>query len=395
MMAPETFFPIDERPMPRLHPLTLRFHDPALENAYDDYVYPRMLVQWRAALVIGPALYVLLFVLDGWYIPEAERGALWAIRLGSLIVPISFIAITFTRYYRRCAYLLPALNGLTGGLGLIAMMQLMPLEVVAQYYPVVVVVTFFTYNFSGTRFIYALAVDLVLLVTYNLCFGALVDYPGHLLATQDFFIISANLIGGGAGYMVELQRRRLFVHKQALEDERRLHLDRALHDSLTGLPNRELLYDRINLLLAGATRSTAQHALYFVDLNDFKPINDVHGHAVGDQTLRRVAARLRQAVRDADTVARLGGDEFVVLVPQMPDATAAHLQAERIQAMVARRDNDLPESISLSASVGLCLFPYPGATADDIIHRADLAMYHHKASGTLPLPLADPQTAAT
>ncbi|TVT50862.1 MAG: GGDEF domain-containing protein [Denitromonas halophila] len=394
-MAPETFFPTDERPMPRLHPLTLRFHDPALEDAYDDYVYPRMLVQWRAALVVGPALYVLLFVLDGWYIPEAERGALWAIRLGSLIVPITFIAITFTRHYRRCAYLLPALNGLTGGLGLIAMMQLMPLEVVAQYYPVVVVVTFFTYNFSGTRFIYAVAVDVVLLVTYNLYFGVAADYPGYLLATQDFFIICANLIGGGAGYMVELQRRRLFVHKQALEDERRLHLERALHDSLTGLPNRELLYDRINQLLAGANRSTAQHALYFVDLNDFKPINDVHGHAVGDQMLQHVAARLRQAVRDADTVARLGGDEFVVLVPQMPDATAAHLQAERIQAMVARRDNDLPESISLSASVGLCLFPYPGATADDIIHRADLAMYHHKASGTLPLPLTDPQTAAT
>ncbi|WP_186301420.1 GGDEF domain-containing protein [Denitromonas halophila] len=381
--------------MPRLHPLTLRFHDPALENAYDDYVYPRMLVQWRAALVIGPALYVLLFVLDGWYIPEAERGALWAIRLGSLIVPITFIAITLTRHYRRCAYLLPALNGLTGGLGLIAMMQLMPLEVVAQYYPVVVVVTFFTYNFSGTRFIYAVAVDVVLLVTYNLCFGVVADYPGYLLATQDFFIICANLIGGGAGYMVELQRRRLFVHKQALEDERRLHLERALHDSLTGLPNRELLYDRINQLLAGAPRSTAQHALYFVDLNDFKPINDVHGHAVGDQMLQRVAARLRQAVRDADTVARLGGDEFVVLVAQMPDATAAHLQAERIQAMVARRDDDLPSDIALSASVGLCLFPYPGATADDIIHRADLAMYHHKASGTLPLPLTDPQAAAT
>ncbi len=380
--------------MTRLHPLSLRFESPALEQAYDDYIYPRMLVQWRAALVIGPLLYVMLFILDRWYVPEAQHDALWAIRLGSLIIPVSFMYITFTAAYRRCAYLLPALNGLTGGLCLIAMMQLMPIEVVAQYYPVVIVVTFFTYNFSGTRFIYAVAVDLVLLITYNLCFGALVDYPIHLLATQDFFMICANLIGGGAGYLVERQRRRLFVHKQALEDERRLHLDRALHDSLTGLPNRELLYDRINQLLAGANRSTTQHALYFVDLNDFKPINDVHGHAVGDQMLQCVAARLRQAVRDTDTVARLGGDEFVVLVPQMPDATAAHHQAERIQTMVARNDDGVPDGISLSASIGLCLFPYPDATADDIIHRADLAMYHHKASGTLPLPLTDPQAAA-
>ena len=381
--------------MTRLHPLTLRFRDPALERAYDDDIYPRMLLQWRSALVIGPALYVLLFVLDAWYVPDAGQGALWAIRLGSLVVPIAFIYLTFTAHYRRCAYLLPALNGLTGGLGLIAMMQLMPLEVVAHYYPVVVLVTFFTYNFSGTRFVYALAVDLVLLVTYNLCFGALVDYPRHLLATQDFFIICANLIGGSAGYMVERQRRRLFVHKQALEDERRQHLDRALHDSLTGLPNRELLYDRINQLLAGAERSTAQHALYFVDLNDFKPINDAHGHAVGDQALRRVAAHLREAVRDTDTVARLGGDEFVVLVPGVPDGDNAARRAERLQAAIARRDDSLPAGISLSASVGLCLFPYPGATADDIIHRADLAMYHHKAASALPQALTSPQAAAT
>ncbi|MCZ4306245.1 GGDEF domain-containing protein [Zoogloeaceae bacterium G21618-S1] len=380
--------------MTRLHPLTLRFHNAALERAYDDYVYPRMLLQWRAALVIGPALYVLLFILDGWYIPDAQRGALWAIRLGSLIVPITFIAITFTPRYRRCAYLLPALNGLTGGLGLIAMMQLMPLEVVAHYYPVVVVVTFFTYNFSGTRFIYALAVDLTLLITYNLCFGAMVDYPSHLLATQDFFIICANLIGGSAGYLVELQRRRLFVHKQALEDERRLHLERSLHDSLTGLPNRALLYDRMAQLLADAERSSARHALYFVDLDDFKPVNDIHGHAVGDQVLQQVAQRMRQAVREGDTVARLGGDEFVILTANTPDEATAAQQAERIQAMIADHGARLPADITLSASIGLCLFPYEGATIEDIIHRADQSMYRAKAATDATPPRTERQLIA-
>ncbi len=381
--------------MTRLHPLTLRFHDPALEHAYDDYVYPRMLMQWRAALVIGPALYVLLFILDRWYVPEAQQASLWAIRLGSLVIPISFIYITFTAAYRRCAYLLPALNGLAGGLCLIAMMQLMPIEVVAQYYPVVVLVTFFTYNFSGTRFIYALAVDLVLLITYNLCFGVAADYPSHLLATQDFFIICANLIGGGAGYLVELQRRRLFVHKQALDDERRLHLERSLHDSLTGLPNRALLYDRIAQLLASAERSGAQHALYFVDLNDFKPVNDIHGHTVGDRVLQQVAQRMRQAIREGDTVARLGGDEFIILAANIPnEATATH-QAQRIQAMIADHGAELPAGITLSASIGLCLFPYEGATIEDIIHRADQSMYLAKAAADATPPHAERQLVAS
>ena len=365
--------------MTRLHPLHLRFADPTLERAYDDYVYPRMLTQWRAALVIGPLVYLLLFVLDPWFVPEARQAEVWAIRLGTLLVPISFIALSFTPHYMRCAYLLPALNGLTGGLGLIAMMRLLPLETVAHYYPVMVLVTFFTYNFSGTRFIYALGVDLVLLVTYNLWFGAVVDYPPHLLATQDFFIVSANLIGGTAGYLAELQRRRLFVHKQALEAERRLHLERSLHDPLTGLPNRELLHDRIAQWLAAAERTPALHAVYFIDLDDFKPINDAHGHAIGDQALQQVALRLRHSVRDADTVARVGGDEFVVLAPNLPDAATAASQAARLQAVIAQSGADLPAGVRLSASIGLCLFPYEGATVADILHRADQSMYQAKA----------------
>ena len=204
----------------------------------------------------------------------------------------------------------------------------MSVENSAYYYPMMVLVTFYTYNFIGTRFIFALAVDLFLLVTYNLIFGVVMDYPTHILVTHDFFFVSANLIGGSVGYLADRQRKVLFLRE--LEEERQLHLTRSMHDGLTGLTNRDLLYDRIAQAMAGAQRDGHINFGFFVDLDGFKAINDKLGHKTGDHVLREVAKRLTSAVRAIDTVSRMGGDEFFVLALDVGSEETAYVLRQKI-----------------------------------------------------------------
>lgn len=364
-----------------MHPFHLGFSDRALEQAYLLHAFPRTLLQGRAALIVGGLVYLLMGGLDQWFVPPEHQAEVWAIRLGTGWVPPAILLLTYTRWFARYCHLLLALNGLVGGLGLIAMIRLLPLDAVAYYYPSLVLITFYTYNFSGTRFIHAFCVDLCLLLTYNLLLGGIDGVPSHVLASQDFFIISANLIGGGAGYLAELQRRLLFLQKRELERERALHLERSLHDRLTGLPNRELLYDRISQALSLAQREGVQNAAYFIDLDGFKQINDSFGHELGDRVLKIVAQRLREVVRGADTVSRLAGDEFFVLARGIEGGAEARRLAVKMLGRLQQPCPELPPRIRLSASIGICLFPFEGASVAGVIDTADQAMYQAKRAG--------------
>jgi diguanylate cyclase (GGDEF)-like protein/PAS domain S-box-containing protein len=153
---------------------------------------------------------------------------------------------------------------------------------------------------------------------------------------------------------------------------------RAFHDPLTDLPNRALLYDRIKGALARARRSGAFVAILFLDLDDFKRINDSHGHTTGDGVLRMLGPRLQAVIRPDDTLARFGGDEFVIVCTDIHSEDAAAAIAHRInQALAAPFDVGGTE-ISLTASVGVTL----GAAhdnADELLGMADAAMYSAKA----------------
>ncbi|MGH8988826.1 MAG: putative bifunctional diguanylate cyclase/phosphodiesterase [Acidimicrobiales bacterium] len=156
---------------------------------------------------------------------------------------------------------------------------------------------------------------------------------------------------------------------------------RAFHDPLTGLANRALLHDRIELALARAVRTTAPTALLVIDVDDFKYVNDTFGNHAGDDVLREIASRLRSIVRGGDTVARLGGDEFAVLAEQTPDEDARGL-AQRIVSAVAGPADIGGQRIALHASVGLAISSGPQlATPEKILSDADLAMRSAKAAG--------------
>jgi diguanylate cyclase (GGDEF)-like protein/PAS domain S-box-containing protein len=168
--------------------------------------------------------------------------------------------------------------------------------------------------------------------------------------------------------------------KKALEE--RLH-HQAHHDALTDLPNRTLLLDRLEQSLARAAREGRQVALFFLDLDRFKSINDSLGHSVGDLLLKETARRLRAALRASDTVARLGGDEFTIVLQDLegdalPELT---LVARKIQDALSAPFLLQGYEVSVSASLGAAVYPRDGLSRDDLLRNADSAMYHAKARG--------------
>jgi diguanylate cyclase (GGDEF)-like protein/PAS domain S-box-containing protein len=162
-------------------------------------------------------------------------------------------------------------------------------------------------------------------------------------------------------------------------EERHRHL--AYHDTLTRLPNRRLLTDRLDQAIRSASRNGRRIALLLLDLDGFKQINDRHGHAAGDRVLEAVAARLRDAVRDADTVARMGGDEFVVLLPDVEHLEDAVKVADKIHDSICKPITDGGARHTVGTSIGISVFPDHGETPDTLLHRADHAMYHGKSHG--------------
>lgn len=156
----------------------------------------------------------------------------------------------------------------------------------------------------------------------------------------------------------------------------------AFHDALTGLPNRALFNDRLEYGLAQAARHGWTLAVMFVDLDDFKIINDTHGHDVGDSVLRIIAGRLKENMRSEDTVSRLGGDEFLYLLMEVQDEQDVTLIAQKIIQSIQTPCNvnqpGLTVSPRVKASIGIAVFPRNGTTAETLIKSADTAMYQAK-----------------
>lgn len=203
-----------------LHPLTLRFTDPVVERAFLQQDFPRLVAQSRVSSLVAISCYLALGLLfDHLLFPPESRETVWHIRLAALLVPLGVLLLTFHPLFRKCNHLPIAMIGLAGGIGLILMSLHLPTDKLEFYYPGLVVIVFFTYNLAGTRFIYALTVDLVLFISYNLAMLGRDDVPAVMLAVSDLYILMANLIGGAAGYLTERQQRRLFLGERRLREE--------------------------------------------------------------------------------------------------------------------------------------------------------------------------------
>jgi diguanylate cyclase (GGDEF)-like protein len=156
---------------------------------------------------------------------------------------------------------------------------------------------------------------------------------------------------------------------------------KAERDFLTGLPNRALLTDRLAQSIALAIRHGKRLAVLYVDLDNFKDINDSFGHSVGDQLLQSAAKRLQQCIRHSDTVSRQGGDEFVVLLSEVESAHDAARVSEKLIKAMAKPHLVADHPLTVTLSIGICLFPDDAGDAETILTNADTAMYHAKRVG--------------
>lgn len=194
---------------------------------------------------------------------------------------------------------------------------------------------------------------------------------------------AGNLLAVDRALEAEIRQREMVAHQLAAAVEQKEGASyAAFHDVLTDLPNRALFKDRLEHGFAQAKRHGWTLAVMFLDLNDFKKINDSHGHDAGDLVLQAIAVRLKNSTRGDDTVSRHGGDEFLYLLAGIRDQKNIAMVAEKvikaIQAPCDIRVAGLDVSLSVRTSIGIAVFPKDGATADALIKSADQAMYRAK-----------------
>jgi len=215
--------------------------------------------------------------------------------------------------------------------------------------------------------------------------GWLLDHPDEV-ARDMIELLDGTVIDRYSAPALDVDgtyHERVFIHRDITEERRSeqrvLYL--ATHDQLTGLPNRNLLGERLGRALEEARERGGHLALIDLDLDRFKVVNDGYGHPFGDRVLRAVSKRLLSLLRKDDLVTRHGGDEFLILLPEVADAKAAYLVAQKVIDGLARPVRVDDRDIHLSGSVGVSVYPQDGETADELIDNADVAMYHAKDSG--------------
>ncbi len=201
-------------------------------------------------------------------------------------------------------------------------------------------------------------------------------------------LLAALLVRGRARALQAAEAINRELNDRIVAEERLKHL--AHHDVLTDLPNRTLFSDRLKQALAQAKRGRASLALLFLDLDNFKPVNDTYGHAVGDLLLRQVAIRLLKCVRESDTVSRIGGDEFVVLLPSVETGHDAMLVAEKMLLVLSQTFELDGHDLHISGSIGIAVYPEHGSDEITLTHSADTAMYYAKSDGRNRVKLYQP-----
>jgi diguanylate cyclase (GGDEF)-like protein/PAS domain S-box-containing protein len=196
---------------------------------------------------------------------------------------------------------------------------------------------------------------------------------------ERYFETDANLVRDPSGAVTQLVLVSRDITERKEMEAYVLH--QSFHDSLTGLPNRLLLLDRLTQATSHREHVHGKVAVLFMDLDQFKEVNDSLGHAAGDRLLQDVAERLSGCVRDGDTVARVGGDEFVVLLVDLHQLEDAALVAEKIIAAVSAGCQIEGSELHVTPSIGLAIFPIDGDNPDTLLRNADIAMYHAKHDG--------------
>jgi two-component system cell cycle response regulator len=186
------------------------------------------------------------------------------------------------------------------------------------------------------------------------------------------------LESGADGYIARpVEKRELLARVESMLRIKQIQTD-LLHDPLTALPNRHLFEDRLEQAIRKTQRSGGQAALLYLDLDGFKPVNDIYGHDAGDIVLREVAVRIQSCIRTSDTAARIGGDEFVVILPDVEGREDALMVSQKISNAIRQPFPVIAQECCVGVSIGISLFPDDGTDIKTLMKVADQAMYEVK-----------------
>ena len=324
------------------------------------YLFPNWPAAIEASYVVFPSLWILFGALFAQSFLNLTSRAPWFARLNELMMALSLVALLFG--LRGEITTAQRMNEVLSLAGMLTVFTAALRVLVRGYRPA-------AWYMSGQMLLFS-AVLTVVLVNW----GQL-DWP---------FVLASGLQIGVAAELVVFaialgSRVRLLKHESSrLETQAASLAQEARTDPLTSLLNRTGLALRAQELL----RQPRGHALMLMDLDRFKPVNDVHGHAAGDVVLVEVARRLTQAVREHDAVARLGGDEFVILFADDPGLAALEERAQRLQAALRRPiDIGSGQVVGIDSSVGVATSPQDGYSLDELLMAADMALYRAKGAG--------------
>lgn len=203
---------------------------------------------------------------------------------------------------------------------------------------------------------------------------AIYHHEPHTPTEQDLILIES------VSHLASIAIERFYA-QAALKSSEVHHRKLAQHDSLTGLPNRMLFSVVLKKTLKVARREHQKVGILFIDLDNFKPVNDEYGHSVGDELLKHVAKRMKNAVRMSDMVCRIGGDEFLALIPGVQDEVVALNVAEKIRSHLSTAFLIADHRINISCSIGIALYPDHGKDEKTLLQHADQAMYRAKDQG--------------
>jgi diguanylate cyclase (GGDEF)-like protein len=228
----------------------------------------------------------------------------------------------------------------------------------------------------------ATLISLLLGLEYDVVvFWDQLDERERFLRVEEIFLTTL-LLAGGTGLFIARrmgEAKNELERKQRIESEANAHRVLAMQDPLTELPNRRELQSALEAAIACPPATGSSHAFYLLDLNGFKAVNDEHGHAAGDEVLRAVADRFRSVARKGDLLARVGGDEFAVLACNVGSRETAAQIGKRFAAALTQDIPSKTRTYRVGVAIGVALFPQDGTTVEDIMHRADVAMYKAKA----------------
>lgn len=306
-------------------------------------------------------------------------GVMWTWGGGFLVAALAKIAIADALYRRKHPHSAPMISMMIDvtliGVAMVVV-QLEPVGIGAPFiYMLVVPAILLPWSKAWCVMAYAAMWSLVALFGFDLI-PLTADVSPTVITIVAFIIFAGHTVAIVAVFASALDRSR-----RATELAEQQNRYMAAHDPLTGLANRALLTDRIEVALADARRNGEEVAVIFIDLDHFKLINDSAGHTAGDELLERCAKVISELVRDGDSVGRVGGDEFVMLVTRIADAGEAAKIAERVVGALRQNWKFADREFSVTASAGIAMYPMDGGDPEALLKHADTAMYRAKDQG--------------